>query len=138
MNRVPVKRALVNNLEEKYTVKDEKIEELRVYTMFMEGANKLYPALKNFPTHERQGIVLIIKKLIISINGKIRMANKIPKIRLKTLREVEEELYKLSGALEFAVRLRYISIPFHRELTSHFIQVNMLLTGYIKFTISNN
>jgi four helix bundle protein len=106
---------------------------LEIYMrMFFIFIKRIYPILRNFPTHERYALTQDIKKYFLAYLDNVNKASNVKSKRLYYAEKAESELHNIKIALTVACHEKYISIGFYKDISAKLTEVDKMLTGYIR------
>lgn len=100
-------------------------------------ATVLLPALKNFPSFERHGIVAEIRTIMIKIITNIKLAESVKSKRLVYAQEADGYIEALMATLRIcrSKNFKYISNGFYTQLFVLYEEIKRLIVGFIKSAI---
>ena len=107
-------------------------EELLVYMRMENLLNRVYPALKNFPKSEKYALSQDIRHLFLEYLSLIDQASCVKSKRFEFAQEAQGCLNTIKAAFSIAVRQKFISRGFYKEISLELAEVSRLLAGYIR------
>lgn len=107
-------------------------EELLVYMRMENLLNRVYPALKNFPKSEKYALSQDIRRLFLEYLSLIDQASCVKSKRFEFAQEAQGCLNTIKAAFSIAVRQKFISRGFYKEISLELTEVSRLLAGYIR------
>lgn len=117
--------------EERVDREKQELPPLKVLGTFKVFRSIWYPSLKNYPKHERENMVRIIKENLIEFEALIQRARFVKSIRLKTLQEAQGVLFTLQSCISISSDEKYISKNFRAQLELLLEEVSKMLVSFI-------
>jgi four helix bundle protein len=105
---------------------------LEVYRRSEELLNRVYPALNNYPRHEKFSLVSEIKNCFYSLISNIALGDSIKSKRKGYLQEADGNLQVLKVLFKLSLRRRYVSKGFYRDIDDELSQIGKMLGAYIR------
>lgn len=106
---------------------------LEIYMrMFFIFIKRMYPVLRNFPTHERYALTKDIKTYFLAYLDNVNKANNVRSKRLYYAERAESELHNIKMALAIACHEKYVSIGFYKDVSTELTEIDKMLTSYIR------
>lgn len=98
---------------------------------------RVYPALRNFPKSEKFAMCHQIKEHFIDFLKYVSMANSVKSKRKVYLQEADGILQNLKTLIRLSKHQKYLSTGFYEDISLSLSEINALLVGFIKQTVSN-
>lgn len=95
---------------------------------------EVYPALKNFPKIEKQGICLEFKRTFIGLLESISLAKEVPSKRKEALQSAAARTRNLVTLFRLSRNNRYIGIEFFKHIDLKITEIKKILAGFLKST----
>ena len=108
------------------------IRRLKVFRKTEDLLYKVYPALVNYPKHEKFALVNDIRVTFFKLLSFISQANSVKSKRKIYLQEADGHLQVLKIQIKLSKQRRYISVGFFNEVDLRLSEINKLLSGYIR------
>lgn len=105
---------------------------LEVYRRSDELMNRVYPALNNYPRHEKFSLVSEIKSCFYNLISNIALGDSVKSKRKIYLQEADGNLQVLKVLFKLSLRRRYISKGFYRDIDDELSQIGKMLGAYIR------
>ncbi|MFP4019691.1 MAG: four helix bundle protein [Bacteroidales bacterium] len=97
---------------------------------------RIYPALRNFPKSEKFALCHQIKEHFIELLKNISLANSVKSKRKTYLQEADGILQNVKTLVRLSKHQKYLSKGFYEDIHLNLSEINALLVGYIKQTVS--
>lgn len=105
---------------------------LIVYEKTEELMYKIYPALQNYPKHERYALTQIIKTEFFELLKFIALGDKVKSKRREFLQNADGHLQTIKVLMKLSKKRRYISVGYFEEIDLKLTEIDKLLSGYIR------
>ena len=102
---------------------------MRMFFMFIK---RIYPVLRNFPTHERYALTQDVKTYFLAYLDNINKASNVKSKRLYYAEKAESELHNIKMTLAISCHEKYVSIGFYKDISTELTEVDKMLAGYIR------
>ncbi|MFW6134792.1 MAG: four helix bundle protein [Elusimicrobiota bacterium] len=97
---------------------------------------RIYPALRNFPKSEKFARCHQIKEHFIELLKNTSLANSVKSKRKTYLQEADGILQNVKTLVRLSKHQKYLSKGFYEDIHLNLSEINALLVGYIKQTVS--
>lgn len=111
-------------------------DDLIVYKKTESLLYRMYPVLINYPKSEKFALCQQIKDCIYSILKTVSLGNSVKSKRLTYLQEADGHLQVLKVLIRLSKHRKYITIGFYESIDLQLTEINKLLSGYIKSSVS--
>lgn len=108
------------------------VQNLIVYEKTEELMYKVYPALQNYPKHERYALSQTIKLEFFEILKFIALGDKVKSKRREYLQSADGHLQTLKVLMKLSKKRRYISVGYFEDVDLRLTEIDKLLSGYIR------
>ena len=96
----------------------------------------IYPRLSNYPKSEKFSLCHDIKHCFFELLSYISLANSVRSKRTVYLQQADGYLQKLKTLFKLSKQRKYISVQFWEDVDLRLSEINKLLSGYIRSSVT--